>query len=194
MGAYFAVPVLVLVVVTHFVPVYLERYIAHFVIGGYAFIGVISALSLRRGGKTVKVVAGGLMALLLVGCVSLAQFGNYNFQRVHTPSIKYISSLLTDCKSGAVIFADGPQVTVELNYYVKDCPVYFFNETLAMGGGFAMLSGSPLRVANASELPQTTEILHVYYNKPKNTLPASFSRQSVTTKEKVSVAVYRTAV
>lgn len=194
LGAYFIVPVLILVVVTRFVPIYLERYVAHIAIGAYAVIGVLAGLSLRSNTKWSWAVIGGLLSVLIYGCVSMmTQFGNYNFQRIHTPSVKHAAGLLTDCKNEAIIFADGPQIAMELGYYIKDCPIYFFNETLELGGGFAMISNSPLRVANASELPKASEVLHVYYNEPKNTLPASFHRESVTTKEKLSVAVYKTA-
>lgn len=191
LGTYFFVPITVFIVVTQFLPIYLERYIAHFAVAGYMGVGVVVAISIQRAGWFARGAAVLLFLVLLSGCASLAQYGNYNFQRLHTPSIKQAAELLIDCKDGAIIFADGPQVAVELGYYSNGCPVYFFNETLEMGGGFAMLSNSPRRVASASDLPETSEILHVYYNSPKNVLPTSFSRESVVTREKLSVAVYR---
>ena len=191
LAAHFFVPIIVLIVVTQFAPIYLERYIAQFAVAGYAGLGAVAAIAIQRAGWFARDAALLLLLILLSGSSSLVQYGNYNFQRLHTPSIKQVATRLTDCKDGAIIFADGPQVAVELGYYVKDCPVYFFNETLKMTGGFAMISDSPYRVANASELPTTDEILHVYYNEPKNTLPASFSQRSIVTAEKVSVATYR---
>lgn len=194
LGAYFVVPIAVLLVATQIFPVYLERYLAHFALGGYACLGVLMALSLRQKSWLAYGAAGILTIALLVGCMSLVQTGNYNFQRLHRPSIKQVAARLGDCKNGAVIFADGPQVAVELDYYVKDCPVYFFNETLEMGGGFAMISYSPLRVANAAELPETHTIFHIYYDEPKNTLPASFQKESVVTIEAVHVATYERSI
>src|SRR5690606_39272873 len=129
--------------------------------------------------------------VLVSGTFSLTQHGNYNFQRLHTPSIKQAASHLAACEDGAVVFADGPQIAVELMYHLAECPVYFFNETLEMTGGFAMISGSEYRVADTSELPEADTILHVFYNEPKNKIPDTFSRKSVVTHEKVSVAVYQ---
>lgn len=191
--AYWCVPIVVLAIVTHFLPIYIERYFAHFALAMYATIGVVVALALRdrRKRASVVIIAILLFVVQVAGCYSLIQFGNYNFQRIHTPTMKQIAAQLDDCKNGAIIFADGPQSAMELMYYTKDCPVYFFNETLEMGGGFAMLSGTPFRVADASELPQTNEILFVYYDKPKRNLPPAFKQEDKTTFGAVTVATYR---
>jgi mannosyltransferase len=191
LAIYFAVPIGILLVVTQFLPIYLERYIAHFAIAGYALVGSVAALSLRRADWALRGMVTFLLFVLLSGSVSLLGYGNYNFQRLHVPSIKQVAMQLTDCEQGAVVFADGPQVAVELGYYVTECPVYFFNETFELGGGFTMISRSPYRVASSSELPKTNKIFHVYYNDPKNTVPASFSLTDVVTVEKVSVATYQ---
>ena len=188
---YFLVPIAVLFVVTQFKPIYLERYIAHFAIGGYALIGVCAAITLQKADWLRRDAAVLLLLVFLSGCVSLAQYGNYNFQRLHTPSIKQVSALLDSCKSGAVVFADGPQIAVELGYYVRECPIYFFNETLEMTGGFAMISNSPYRVASSKELPDSDEVLHVYYNTPKNVLPDIYERTAIVTADKVTVETYR---
>lgn len=192
LAAYFIVPVLVLVVVTHIKPIYLERYVAHIAIGAYTGVGVLAALSLRSGKKMAKAVSVVLLAVLLVGYVNLVKSGNYNFQRLHRPSVEQVAGLLTDCRDGAIIFADGPQIAVELGYYITDCPVYFFNETLEMSGGFAMLSGSPLRVASASELPRAQTVLHVYYDEPIREVPEYFEKKSDTKIEALGVIEYQT--
>src|SRR5690606_22911585 len=44
LGGYIMIPIAVLVVVTAFAPIYLERYIAHIIIGGYMFVGVAVAV------------------------------------------------------------------------------------------------------------------------------------------------------
>jgi mannosyltransferase len=190
LGVYVAVPILVLIVVTHIMPVYLERYLAHFAIGSYAYLGVIVTLGVQRRNYWSWLAAGVLIMTLLIGCVNLTRYGNYNFQRIHTPSVKQASALLDECHSGAIIFADGPQLAVELGYYVKDCPVYFFNETLKMSGGFAMLSGSPFRVASSAELPKADTILHIYDKKPKNTLPLTYKKANTHRIDKVTVDEY----
>ena len=190
--AYFVVPVITLIIVTHVKPVYIERYVAHIAIGFYALLGVAVALALRKANIITYVATGGLVAVLCLGCFQLARAGNYNFQRLHKPSMGDVAMLLSDCRNDAVIFADGPQIAVELGYYVTDCPVYFFNETYEMGGGFAMLSKSPLRVADSAELPEADKILHVYYDEPKRTIPDAFSLKDTTAIDAVSVATYQT--
>ena len=193
LAMHFLIPVLILVVVTHYRAFYIERYTAHVVIGLYACVGSLAALAGREKPQRSQLAASGIILVLLMGCVSLVQFGNYNFQRLHKPSVKNIAILLNNCKDGAVIFADGPQVAVELGYYTPDCPVYFFNKTLKMGGGFAMLSDSPLRVADADELPKSKEVLHVYYDIPKQSMPEGFDKYSTVTIETLSVTSYRIA-
>lgn len=188
---YFLVPILTLVIVTQFKPIYIERYIAHFAIGIYMCLGVVVALALRNANNVTYAATGGLVTLLLFGCMNVAQTGNYNYQRLHLPAVKDVAALLSDCEDGAIIFADGPQVAMELNYYIKDCPVYFFNETYEMSGGFAMFDKSPLRVADSTELPKTDKILHVYYDEPKRTIPQDFTLESVKTIEALSVASYQ---
>lgn len=189
--AYFLVPTLTLVVVTYFKPIYIERYVAHFAIGFYAFLGAVVALALRKKDNVVYAAAGGLVAVLALGCIQFASTGNYNFQRLHEPSVREVATLLVGCKDELIIFADGPQIAVELMYYVTDCPVYFFNETYEMGGGFAMISRSPFRVADASELPETDKIFHVFYDEPKRVIPSDFSLEGVTTIDAMSVATYQ---
>jgi len=191
LAAYFVVPIAVLFVLTQFLPIYLERYLAHFALGGYACLGVLTALMLRQNKLRVRAIGGALCVVLIIGCISFVRFGNYNFQRIHTPSVKQVAAQLSGCKAGAVIFADGPQIAMELNYYIKDCPVYFFNETLEMGGGFAMMSGSPLRVGSSSELPEAEELYHVYYDKPKNAVPSWFFEKDHTEIGAISITTYQ---
>ncbi len=188
---YFFVPVVVLIVVTRFLPIYIERYTAHIAIGLYSVIGVLVALALKGKKRLVYGVAVFMFIVQISGVMSLANLGNYNFQRVHTPAVKEIASLLDSCRSGAVVFADDPQTAMEFMYYVTDCPVYFFNETLEMGGGFAMLSGSSLRVGDVNELPATNEILHVYYNKPRRGMPVGFEARETVTIGALSVTTHR---
>lgn len=191
---YFTVPVAILAIATQFLPIYLERYIAQFAIGGYIAIGLIAALALERGRLGRRIAVAGIGVVLLAGCMSLAEYGNYNFQRLHKPSVKQAAALLGECKNGAIIFADGPQIAMELDYYVKDCPVRFFNETLEMGGGFAMLSGSPLRVADASiEFKNEDKLLYVYYDQPKRALPAHLKQVGVEELDALYVATYQRA-
>lgn len=192
LGLYIVVPVVLFILVTHYRPVYIERYVAHILLGGYVFVGVTTALAAARSDRRTHILAAVVGVVLLVGCWNLVQVGNYNFQRLHKPAIKSVAALLSDCRQGAVIFANDPQVAIELGYYIKDCPVYFYNETAAMGGGFAMLSESPRRVADpARELQGARELYYVYYDKPQRSLPVGLQLTGIRTVESLSVASYR---
>lgn len=189
--AYFMVPVVALVIITQPIPIYLERYVAHFAIGGYMALGVAAALLLRRGILVQKIVPAFIGVVLLAGCYSLAQYGNFNFQRLHTPSVASTVPLLDDCKNGTVIYAAGPQIFVELGYYIKDCPVRFFNQTHEMTGGFAMFSGSPMWVADGStEFAGEDKLLYVYYDEEQRALPSDMVVTKVETAGPIHVATY----
>jgi mannosyltransferase len=191
LGLYMIVPVLILIPVTHYRPVYIERYLAHLLIGGYAFMGIVAALATMRKGRRNLVISGAIVCILLIGCLQLAGMGNYNFQRLQKPSVKQIAGLMTDCRDGSVIFANDPQVAIELSYYIKDCPIRFYNETPDMTGGYAMLSNSPLRVGDpAGDLKGVQKLYYIYYDKPRHAMPDSLHKANVTTIESLNVATY----
>lgn len=191
LSLYFLIPILVLAIVTHIKPIYLERYLAHYAIAAYMSVGVLAAISIRTGGKIAKVTAGVLLVVLFFGSSNLYTNGNYNFQRVHKPAIRQASESLAECSNGVIIFADEPQTAMEFMYYLDSCPVYFFNKTAKMGGGFAMLSDSPLRIGNIRDFPQAKKVFHLYYDKPNQKLPEYLRRQSVTAYGPLNVAEYR---
>lgn len=166
LGLYVLVPVLLLMAVSLAKPMYIERYLAHLIVGGLLFIGATVALTIAHQ-KSVRawLGAGLLLAVMAGGAIHLMQIGNYNFQRSQLPSTKYAAEVVTaDCNDDALIVAKDPYVAIELLYYLPHCQVYFFNETAELSGGYAPVSNSPLRVVNSSDLVGLAERVYYIYD------------------------------
>ncbi|HET8884068.1 MAG TPA: glycosyltransferase family 39 protein [Candidatus Saccharimonadales bacterium] len=179
LAAYLAVPVAVLTLVSLNRPMYVERYLAHIAIGGMLFVGVTIALAINkksfRQAKKMWIIAGLLFATLLVGTVHLAQVGNYNFQRMQTPTIEQTAAAIAPCDDQTSVVAADPYVAIELMYYLPDCQIYFYSETVALGGGYAPLSNSPLHVTNpVGSIGAADTLFYIYYGEPKLVLPTDF--------------------
>lgn len=173
---YILVPILILALVSIFRPMYIERYIAHVIIGGYVLLGLSCAIVAVQSTLTARLGVGLAVAVLACGVVRVADVGNYNFQRLQTPTVKQAALALSSCRDGATILAADPYVAIELSYYVTQCPVQFYSEWSTLKGGYAPLSGSPLQVKNPSSvLVSSRGILYVYYDKPTLTMPDGFT-------------------
>lgn len=169
---YIAVPVIILTLVSLIRPMYVERYLAHVLIGLMLTIGVTTSIALKRPTLMVRGVAALLLVILVVGVAHLAQVGNYNFQRLQKPDIEVAATQLADCSDTKKIIAADPYVAIELSYYVKDCPVLFYSETAKMGGGYAVLSESDLRIGDTEkDLSGTKALYYVHYDEAKLAMP-----------------------
>ena len=192
LAAYVSVPVLVLIVVTYFAPVYLERYIAHFIIGGYALVGTSVALALRGNRKAVIVPIGIIVIAYVIGISNLIGYGNYNFQRPGKgkPVVEQVASHIS-CDNDAVVFADDPMIAIEIGYYLKDCPIRFASSSYDMSGGYAPLSESPLWTVDPEhELTDARKIYYVYYDNPKLAMPPGLQLVETYMPGGMAVAVY----
>jgi uncharacterized membrane protein len=169
MSLYTLVPILVLMAVSLAKPMYLERYLAHVIVGGLVFIGAIIALTLAHK-KSVRswLAAGLLFAVMIAGSIHLMQIGNYNFQRSQLPSTKYAAEVVReDCTDDSLIVAKDPYVAIELLYYLPNCQVYFFSETAELSGGYAPVSNSPLHVVAPNDLIGLAQrVYYVYDGEP----------------------------
>jgi 4-amino-4-deoxy-L-arabinose transferase-like glycosyltransferase len=166
MGLYVLVPILVLMAVSLAKPMYLERYLAHVIIGGLVFIGTVIAVTLAHK-KSVRVwlAAGLLFAVMIIGSIHLMQIGNYNFQRSQLPSTKYAAEVVReDCADDSIIVAKDPYVAIELLYYLPNCQVYFFSETAELSGGYAPVSNSPLHVVTPNDLIGLAQRVYYIYD------------------------------
>ena len=192
LALYILVPIVVIALVSLIRPLYLERYLSHVLIGGYMLIGaIIGLLELKTPSKKALLAGGGVLAVLLVGVVSLAELGNYNFQRLQKPMVKQAAAELSDCGPDQTILAATPYVAIELSYYLPQCEVRFYSETAGLIGGYAPLSESPLHVANpAGELAGSRELIYVYYGEPELVMPDTLTAAGRTSYGQLHVAEF----
>ena len=116
---------------------------------------------------------------MLIGVAQLANVGNYNFQRLQIPVVKEIASSIKDCGKDTTVFAADPYTAIELAYYLPDCEIRFYSETLELKGGYAPLSNDRLHVANPeSELANSKKLIYVYYDEQKLTMPSTLTEVS----------------
>jgi len=170
---YVLIPIIVLTLVSLFRPMYVERYLAHIAIGGMLFVGVAVALVTKKTTTITVQAAALLVVVLVVGVAHLIQVGNYNFQRLQKPDVARAAALLELCETGATIMAADPYVAIELAYYApKDCDIHFYSKDAKLGGGYAPLSESPLRISDpASQLADKKTVYYVYYDQPSLEIP-----------------------
>ena len=87
--SYISVPIMLLMVISLYKPMYVERYLAHVAIGLVMLVGASLALSTERETREVWRIASPLVLLVIlaVGATNLSQVGNYNFQRMQKPNV-----------------------------------------------------------------------------------------------------------
>jgi mannosyltransferase len=169
---YLAVPIAIIALISLAKPMYVERYLAHVLIGGCLFVGIVTAVALQKANKKTWVAAGALVIAMLIGTMQLAQVGNYNFQRLQYPTIRDIAATIPVCEPGHTVLAADPYVAIELAYYLSTCDIHFYSEWPTLKGGYAPLSGSPLQVKDPiKELAASQSISYVYYDQPKLHMP-----------------------
>ncbi|MEI6850599.1 MAG: glycosyltransferase family 39 protein [Candidatus Saccharibacteria bacterium] len=174
LAMYVVVPVAILTLVGLFRPMYVERYLAHILIGLSMFIGVSVSLVSEKAKKSVRVSLSLLIVVLVAGVIQLSQVGNYNFQRLQKPDINQSVLLINNCDNNNKVLAAGPYVAIELSYYLPNCKIYFYSEVTKLGGGYAALSNSSLRIDNVeSQLKDLDTIYYVHYSDPELKMPSN---------------------
>lgn len=190
LALYAFLPILLIALISLARPMYVERYLAHVLVGLILFLAVATWLAVEKKRKNKWLVPGVFLAVFVFGASHLAAMGNYNFQRLHVPQVKQAAEIIA-CKDDLVLAAD-PYVAIELAYYLPNCSINFYSEYASMGGGYAPLSDSSLRVSDpASELADEMEITYVYYDEPKLAMPSGFSETTVRSFGPLYVAEYR---
>lgn len=190
LALYAFLPILLIALISLARPMYVERYLAHVLIGLVLFLAVATWLAIEKKRRNTWLLPIVFVAVFVFGASHLALVGNYNFQRLHVPQVKQAAEAIA-CKDDLVLAAD-PYVAIELAYYLPQCSISFYSEYITMGGGYAPLSDSPLRVGDpASELADEMEITYVYYDEPKLTMPNGFSETTIRTFGPLHVAEYR---
>lgn len=173
---YTTVPVSLVALISLVRPMYVERYLAHVLIGIVLFIGVALAILLQKHRQKAIGIAVFLLVSLCCGVTQLVQVGNYNFQRHQTPHIREVAEALK-CKDHPTVLAESPYEAIELNYYTEGCDVRFFSESEVFIGGYAPLSHSSKQVVNIDAL-KGKNFIYVYYDSPKQPISSSFDTLS----------------
>lgn len=190
LAMYTIVPILLLMLITMRKPMYVERYLAHVIIGGILFIGVAVAIAVGKSRSRYMLMAASLLlAIMMIGTIHLIQRGNYNFQRSQQPAAKQVASYVEpSCGGSAAVVAEDPYYAIELSYYLPNCPIYFYSETLELSGGYAMLSNSPLHLSYPITSVGAAERLFYVYD-DVSTLQLSSRFKSVSERSFESVQV-----
>lgn len=190
LALYAFLPILLIALISLARPMYVERYLAHVLIGLVLFVAIATWFAVEKKRRNTWILPGVFLAVFVLGATHLAVVGNYNFQRLHVPQVKQAAEVIA-CKDDLVLAAD-PYVAIELAYYLPNCSVSFYSEYATMSGGYAPLSDSPLRVGDpTSELADEMEITYVYYDEPKLAMPSGFSETTVRSFGPLHVAEYR---
>lgn len=186
------VPIAILAAVSLVRPMYLERYLSHVYIAGYMLVGVVFGVIMTKApSRKVHFAGAAILAVLLVGVLSLAQTGNYNFQRLQKPAVDQVAAQLADCDSDTTILAADPYIAIELSYYIPDCEVRFYSEADDLIGGYTYLADSPLHVSDpATELAGSRELVYIYYDEPTLVMPGTLTAASRTTYNQLHVAEF----
>lgn len=146
-------------------PYFMERYLAHFIIFGYALIGVTLDSAWRNGKHLSSIILTFLsLGLLLAGMNNLNKTGNFNFQSLNTPSAKEARASIGDCGSATVV-AEDPFAYIDASYYYSDCDLRFFNkDELGAYGGYVPLRFSASRVSSTEDVSAFT-VYHLHWEK-----------------------------
>ena len=174
--SYISVPIMLLMVISLYKPMYVERYLAHVAIGLVMLVGASLALSTERENREVWRITSPLVLLVIlaVGATNLSQVGNYNFQRMQKPNVNSVASIVK-CSENDVVLAADPYVAIELDYYLPNCQIYFSSGDEHLGGGYAPLDGNSRQVVDTKKVfTHAKNIYNVYYSDMKADLPGNY--------------------
>lgn len=157
-------------------PLFMERYLAHFIIFAYLMIGVVIALSWKYGDRrraSLLCVIG--LIVLTCGVFKQAEMGNYNYQRLQRPEAQAARQMTGDCKD-TVVVADDPFTYIDVAYYFGDCDLRFAaRHPLEYRGGFAPLYGSPKLIGKDTALT-APRLIHIHWeSRPAYSVPAGYA-------------------
>ena len=174
LALYIGVPIVLLTGISLASSKYTERYLSHLAIGLIMLLGVtivaaaqtVPKRERRRTGWAVAIIYGAM----LVGTVQLAITGNFNFQRMQTPTVREAAASVSECAPGTRLVMADPYVATELLYYLPDCSYSFVSEWHELRGGYAYFSGSAHQIKDVRTLTDP-RITYVFYGTPDQPLP-----------------------
>jgi mannosyltransferase len=161
-------PIIFLALISLIRPYFLERYLVHYIIFGYALIGVTLDAAWRKGRHLGSIVlAASSLLLVSVGILNLSNTGNFNFQSVNRPNAEAVRNRIGSC-SGATVVADDPFAYIDSSFYYKDCDQRFFHkDELGPYGGYVPLRFSPDRLSSTEQISAFT-IYHLRWESEPN--------------------------
>ena len=189
---YIAVPIAVLMVVSLFRPMYVERYLSHIAVGFMLLIACsVWIVSSHTKARRVHFMAMTLGVILCAGVLQLISVGNFNYQRMQHPAVNVVTQEITACNSDATVLSADSYVATELDYYVHgSCTKKFYSDQAQLGGGYAPFSQSPDRIGTTRIPVQTKVLYYAYYDSPKLTIDPVYHLSSSTTAGGLTVATY----
>ena len=161
----FLLPIALLAVISLISPYFMERYVAHYIIFGYALIGITLDSAWRKGRHKEAFILGALtIGLLSTGIFNLIKTGNYNYQNDTKPSSKQLLASIP-CDQDSTILAYSPYVYIDLLYTLQkdsSCNFKFYSQQeLPDFGAYNILKNSTQRVTSYKEL-NTKNIYYLF--------------------------------
>ncbi len=193
MGAYMAVPIVVLMIVSFVRSMYVERYLSHIAVGFLIYIAIIVSIGTRRRMTQAMGAVGFICVVLMLGISNLASVGNFNFQRMSRGMVDQAAASVVCGDSSAIVAAD-PYVMIELSAYLSQpqCTMYFYSPDSKLGGGYAPLSGSAQQLKALPIPALARDVYYVHYDKPSLEFSGDLKLVSTTIFENLSVTHYST--
>lgn len=167
---YFILPLIYFAIIGLFRPMYVERYLAHFLIGQSIYMGLITYINIKKYPNRLFLLLP-IVMILILGVGNLFLVGNYNYQRLQTINTKFLKGYIK-CNNESAVFVDSPYNAVEMSYYLDNCPVYFYSHSDDLKGGFAPISNQNRSIDDPkSELNEFNDIYHIYYKESDIKIP-----------------------
>ena len=180
LATYIGVPIVLLMIISLTRSMYTERYLSHVAIGLVLLAGVIIAAAVQRAAREKQrpfwapIIIG---STILVGTFTVATLGNFNFQRMQTPTVKEATAGLGTCVPDSKLLAADPYVATELMYYLPDCELFFVSEWDTLRGGYAPFSGSDYQLKDIATL-NDRRVTYVFYSTPDQSMPSKYAETS----------------
>lgn len=191
LALYIGVPTVVLMVVSLFRPMYVERYMSHVAVGLIMLVACSWwVVASRATSRRLHFVLTLFVLTIVAGSFQLLTVGNFNFQRMQRPAVDEVASQIDNC-SAATVFAADPYVATELSYYLPAvCALKFYSDTATLGGGYAPFSMSADRLT-AKIIPiYGQKVYYVYYGQPQLGVDGAYTRTRTATAGGMTLEVY----
>ena len=143
-------------------PRFMERYVVHISPFFYALLGTVIVLGYRVGRPRLA----SIVLVLSIGCMgigqaTLAQVGNYNFQRAQLMDGAAIRQTI-GCDDTTYV-TSGPFGYIDMWYELQGCPLKLYRPwDDVLVGGYAPVTNSPDRIKDTASIT-TKRIASVHY-------------------------------